>query len=254
VAIDFVPDSPCETPMSDMPPVVVRYFDCRGRAQFIRHYLRARELEHTDDRVPLSEGFEAWIAMRGDRTRVGPFHKLPVVHCAGRTIAETLVIRDFLHRVSGDEGLLSDEQNIRHSMLTSSLYNDVMMPIGILIWAKLSMPGVDVAAYARQTLTRVRGHLGSLDKTLDEWGWRESAATRPIMLADCLLWEELDVAQHVFGEHVRLHELPQLARLYREAPGRDVFASALQERPVSVTGMGLTRETAALAEIKAALS
>jgi glutathione S-transferase len=240
--------------MQNMPPVVVRYFDCRGRAQFIRHYLRARELDHTDDRVPLSEGFEAWVAMRGDRSRVGPFHKLPVIHCGERTIAETLVIRDFLHRASGDERLLSEEENIRHSMLTSSLYNDVMMPLGILLWSKLSMPGIDVAAYAQQTLTRVRGHLGSLDKTLDEWGWRAAAAKRPIMLADCLLWEELDVTQHVFGEHLRLQELPMLSRLYHEMPGTGVFEAAVRERPTSVTGMGLARETAALAEIKAALS
>jgi glutathione S-transferase len=240
--------------MANMPPLVVRYFDCRGRVQFIRHYLRARALEHTDDRVPLSEGFEAWAAMRGDRSRVGPFHKLPVLHCGDRMIAETLVIRDFLHRASGDEELLSDEQNVRHSMLTSSLYNDVMMPLGILIWAKLSMPGVDVAAFAKQTLTRVRGHLGSLDRTLDEWNWHECAAKRPIMLADCLLWEELDVAQHVLGEHVRLHELPMLSRLYRETAGRGTFEAAIRERPTSVTGMGLARETAALAEIKAALS
>jgi glutathione S-transferase len=240
--------------MATMPPVVVRYFDCRGRVQFIRHYLRARALEHTDDRVPLSEGFEAWAAMRGDRSRAGPFHKLPILHCGDRLIAETLVIRDFLHRVSGDEGLLSEEENARHSMLSSSLYNDIMMPLGILIWAKLSIPGVDVAAFARQTLARVRGHLASLDKTLDEWSWHESAAKRPSMLADCLLWEELDVAQLVLGEQLRLREFPTLARLYHETAGRGTFETAIKERPTSVTGMGLARETAALAEIKAALS
>ena len=240
--------------MPNLPPVVVRYFDCRGRVQFIRHYLSARELEHIDDRVPLSDTFEEWAAMRDDRARVGPFHKLPVMHCGDRTIAETLVIRDFLHRASGDERLLSEEQNLRHSMLTSSLYNDVMMPLGILIWAKLAMPGVDVAAYAKQTLARVRGHLGSLEKTLEEWDWAEAARARPIMLADCLLWEELDVAQHVFGEHARLHELPLLSRLYHETPGRAVFEAAVKARSVSVTGLGLARETAALAEIKAAMS
>jgi glutathione S-transferase len=239
--------------MPNLPPVVVRYFDCRGRAQFIRHYLRARDFEHTDDRVPLSEGFEAWVAMRDDRARVGPFHKLPVLHCGERTIAETLVIRDFLHRASGDERSLSEEQNVRHSMLTSSLYNDVMMPIGILIWAKVAVPGVDLAAYARQTVTRVRGHLGSLEKTLDEWGWLASAESRPIMLADCLLWEELDVVSHVLGAQAALHELPLLSRLYHEMPGKAMFEAALAERPVSVTGLGLGRETAVLAQIKQAL-
>jgi hypothetical protein len=47
----------------------LRYFDCRVRAQFVRHYFACREIEHDDERVALSPGFEAWQAMRGDRAR-----------------------------------------------------------------------------------------------------------------------------------------------------------------------------------------
>jgi hypothetical protein len=51
------------------PRAVLRYFDCRVRAQFVRHYFACREIEHDDERVALSPGFEAWQAMRGDRAR-----------------------------------------------------------------------------------------------------------------------------------------------------------------------------------------
>ena len=47
------------------------------------------------------------------------------------------------------------------------------------------------------------------------------------MIADCLLWEELDSLQHVFGEHVGLDNLPTLSRLYLEAPGRAAFQKVL---------------------------
>jgi hypothetical protein len=231
-------------------PVVLRYFDCRGRAQFIRHYLACRAIEHADDRVALSAGFEAWQAMRADRGRAGAFHKLPVLHWGDRLLSETLVIEAFVHRVNGDEALLTEAENLRHAMLVSSLYNDVMMPVGILIWADVMYRGVDLGAVAQQALGRLRTHLGSLDRTLAEWEWRRSAATRPIMLADCLLWEELDVAQHVFGQHLRLHEFATLSRLYQEAAGRAVFESLIAARPASVTGRGLTSEGEVLAKIR----
>jgi hypothetical protein len=114
--------------MTKAPPIVLRYFDARGRAQFVRHCFACRGIEHVDERVALSPKFEAWQAIRGDRAVAGPFHKLPVLHWGNSCIAETSVIYSFLHRATGDEALLSEEENLRHTMLFSSLYNDVMMP------------------------------------------------------------------------------------------------------------------------------
>jgi hypothetical protein len=236
--------------MPQSSPIVLRYFDCRGRAQFVRHYLACREIEHTDERVALSPTFEAWQAIRSDRSVAGPFHKLPVLHWGDSRIAETPVIHAFLHRAIGDEALLSEDENLRHAMLFSSLYNDVMMPMGILIWADLTFRGLDLEAYSKAVLARMRGHFGSLDRTVDEWQWHRGATKRPVMLADCLLWEELDVAQHVFGEHLRLHEFAALSRLYHEAPGRAVFERLIAARPASVTGRGLTGEAETLAKIR----
>jgi glutathione S-transferase len=238
----------------NFPPIVLRYFDCRGRAQFIRHYLACRELAHVDERVALSPGFEAWQAMRGDRGRAGTFHKLPVLHWGERLVSETLVINAFLHRASGDEELLSEAENLRHAMLVSSLVSDVMTPIATLIWADLAFRGVDVGALAQQSLGRLRTHFASLDRTFEEWDWRRTAQMRPLMLIDCLLWEEIDVVQHVFGEHLRLHEFATLARLYHESPGRAVFEKLLAAQPASVTGRGLAGEDEALAKIRELLA
>ncbi len=241
--------------MTQPPAITLRYFDARGRAQPLRYYFAARGVAYTDERIGLTTvGSNAWPEMREDRARVGPFHKLPVLHYGGRTIAETLVIGEFLHRALGDEAQLSDEDNLRHSMLISSLYGDVVTPIAVMLWAEAIYVGLDYPAFIRQAFGRLRGHLGRIEHTLAEWGWGAAARGRPVMLADCLLWEELDVLQHVFGEHAGLDKLPTLSRFYVEAPGRAAFQKALAPHPAPVTGRGLAAEAEIIGRIRSYLA
>ncbi len=242
--------------MAEPGPIILRYFDARGRAQPLRYYFAARGFACTDERVSLTAGgSNAWPEMREDRTRVGPFHKLPVLHYGDRTIAETLVIGAFLHRELGDEALLSETENLRHSMLISSLYSDVVMQIGTTLWAEAIYVGLDYPAFVRQVFGRLRGLLGRIEQTLAEWGWAVAARGRPVMLADCLLWEELDSVQHVFGaEHVGLDNLPTLSRLYVEAPGRAAFQKVLASHAAPVTGRGLAAEAQIIGRIRSYLA
>jgi hypothetical protein len=230
------------------PPITLRYFDARGRAQFLRYYFRARRVTFTDDRVALSEDFAAWRAIRDDRSRVGPFHKLPVFLWGDRLIAETLMIASFVHEVSGDARALSDDDNLQHGMLTSSLCSDVMAPIAILLWAELASPGADVGAAAKRTFERLELHIRALDQSLGEWRWLDRARNRRVMLADCLLWEELNVAQHVFGPRLTLSQTPMLARFYEEFPARATCETLLTERPCPITAV--PNEPAAIAKIR----
>lgn len=231
---------------------VLRYFDARGRAQFLRYFIRARGLDVADERVPLDPDFAAWRALRPDRSRTGPFQKLPVLQWQGRLVAETRVIYAFLQAATGDATALGPERALRHDMLVSSLCDDVMHPIGILIWSGVMFPGADAATVAKRSLERLQAHCAVLDQTLREWSWLEEAQERSVMLADCLLWEELDVAQHVFGEHLRLEEHPYLFSCYREAPGADTFRGMLAERPRPVTAR--PGESEAIADIRALLA
>ena len=234
--------------MANHPPITLRYFDARGRAQFLRYYFHARKIPFTDERVALSADFSAWHAMRGNRSVTGPFQKLPVLLCGGRLVSETLMIASFVHEVLGDAASLSDDDNLRHGMLTSSLYHDVMMPLGTLLWAEVMFAGVDVGALAKRTLERVQQHCNALEQTLVDWRWIDRARNRRVMLADCLLWEELDVARHVFGAHWSLAATPSLARFYEEFPGRASCESLLREQPCPITAR--PEEAAAIATIQ----
>jgi hypothetical protein len=227
------------------------YFDARGRAQYVRCYLRARGIAFEDHRIALGADWSAWLAIRSDRSAAGPFHKLPVLHWGGQLIAETTVIHAFLHKALGDEARLSDEDNLRHAMLVSSLYVDVMLPIGTLIWADVGFAGVDLAALAKRTLDRLRNHLTAVNRTLAEWRWLDEAAHRPVMLADCMLWEELNAAEHVFGAHLGLAELGTLTRFAAASPVREHAAMLLRDQPAQITGR--PAEDVALAKLRALL-
>jgi glutathione S-transferase len=230
------------------PPITLRYFDARGRAQFLRYYFRARRVSFTDDRVPLAPDFAPWRSIRDDRTRTGPFHKLPVLHWGDRLIAETLMIAAFVHEASGDGGSLSDEDNLRHGMLTSSLCLDIMAPIATLLWAELASPGSDLGTIAKGTFERLERHCRSLDQSLGEWRWLDKARNRRVMLVDCLLWEELNVAHQVFGPRFSLAAMPMLTRFYDGFPAREGCEAMLADQPCPITAR--PEEAAAIAKIQ----
>jgi glutathione S-transferase len=230
------------------PPITLRYFDARGRAQFLRYYFKVRKVSFTDERVPVGDELAAWRAMRDDRARTGPFQKLPVLHWGDRLLAEMLMIAAFVHEASGDAGSLSDEENLRHGMLTSSLCLDVMNPIAILLWAELMYPGADLAAPAKRTLDRLKAHCQALEQSFGEWRWLDRARNRRIMLVDCMLWEELDVVRTVFGPHWSLAATPTLARFYEDFPARPTCEAMLAERPCQITAR--PNEAEAIAKIQ----
>jgi glutathione S-transferase len=238
--------------VSTNPKIVLRYFDVRGRAQFIRYYFACRGFQYEDERVPIGEGYASWLELRDDRTRTGPFQKLPVVEWEGQLIPEALVIRGFVHEASGDAALLSPQDNLRHALLASSAYEDIMFPVILLIWADAFFRGCDLSKVSRQSLENTARHLTALDRTLGEWQWLEGLAERPIMLADCLLWEELSVAQRVFGRHLPLDDKPVLARFLAECPGREAFEAVLADHPCQISGR--VEEADAISQIQAALA
>lgn len=231
------------------PKIVLRYFDARGRAQFLRYYFEVRGIAYTDERVPLSANFSEWQAIRNDTALTGPFKKLPVLHFDDALVSETLVISSFLHEALGDAARLSAEENLRHRMLVSSLYSDSLTALAMLIWAGRVYKGVDMADAAQQTLTRLGRHLAVLNDTLDAWGWVDRPG--PPMLADCLLWDQLMTATQVFGKHLRLRDHETLSGFFGEFPARAQCFKMLESHPCQFTG--LPGEPEVLAAIRSGL-
>jgi hypothetical protein len=157
------------------------------------------------------------------------------------------MIAAFVHEVSGDAGALNDDDNLRHGMLTSSLSQDISSPISQLLWADALYPGADLGAVVKRTLDRTQSHIRALEQTLTEWRWIDKARNRRVMLADCLLWEVLNVAHTVFGPSFSVAELPLLTRFYNDFPGRPAGEELLAEKPCPITAR--PEEAAAIAKI-----
>jgi hypothetical protein len=217
------------------PDIRLRYFNARGRAQFLRAYFAARDIEFENECVPLDEGFATWQAMRDDRALTGPLKRLPVLHYGGELIPETLVIAAFVHRQFGDSAALDAEQNLRHDVLLSTCSIDLMTPLAMLLWAEMLMPGVNVAEYARSTRARMDRTLEVIDQTLDDWDWVTGMRRRPVTLADCYLWEELDRQRTVFGPKLSYAGKPQLQEFYETHPARETFERLLKEQGFPIT-------------------
>jgi hypothetical protein len=130
---------------------------------------------------------------------------------------------------------LSDDDNMRHGLLTSSLYTDVLTQFGILLWAEIMYPGADLKPAAKRALDRTKAHCQALEQSLVDWRWLDKLRNRRIMLADCLLWEELDVARVVFGPHWSLTATPTLARFYDDFQARGICEALIAERPCPIT-------------------
>lgn len=237
--------------MSTQPQIRLTYFDARGRAQFARAFLHARGIEFEDERVPLDEGYASWRAMREDRAQSGPLQRLPVLHHGERLVPETFVIAGFLHRTFGDAADLNATENLHHDVLVSCALTDLLSPIAMLVWSDLIYPGADLGECARGSLVRFGRTLDVLEHALGEWGWVDSAAERPVTVADCLLWEQLDLLNVLFGPHLTLDGKPHLQRFRHEYRARESFESLLRAHPSQITGRA--GESEVIQRIQAAL-
>jgi len=215
--------------------VQLHYFDVRGRAQFIRYFFRAHGIEFTDGRIPISADFSEWRETRDEQTITGPFKRLPVLQIDDLQIAETTVIGEALYERFPVPSVLAPGDRLRHSMLLSTLHVDGMMGRGMLAWADVFYPGVDMSAHLKFNLRRRREYLECLDRTLSDWEWPGRPTRTLPFPADCMLWEELAANEAFYGEHLELSAYPMLARIYDECPGTDVFRRVIDENPCQFT-------------------
>ena len=222
--------------MPEYPDITLHYFDLRGRGQFIRALLTHRELPFTDDRIVLTANNANWPGIRNDRSLSGNFQKFPALQWGDLILNEVLVILDFIHKKLGDDKLLDDQTRIRHSMLTSSAFLDLLTPCINLIWCDVFHPGTDVAAATAIMKRRLTMHLATVNQTLEEWQWLDSMKGRPTLAAEAVLWEALDMIRLTFDDHVSFEELDVLSTFYDTCAGAETFKKLLAEKPQHITG------------------
>ena len=222
--------------MPDYPEISLHYFDLRGRGQFIRALLSHHGVPFTDNRIVLAKDNSNWPQIRSDRNISGDFQKLPFLQWGDRRLNEVLVILDFLDRTLVGANRFSEEGWLRHRQLASSAFLDLLVSCVNLIWCDVFHPETNVAAATGILKRRMEMHLVTIDQTLAEWDWLAALKGRPVMAADAVLWEALDVIRLTFDEHVSFDELAVLSTFYDECPGAGTFKRLLGEKPMTITG------------------
>lgn len=222
--------------MAETNEITLTYFDLRGRAQFIRGLLTHREVPFIDKRIVLKADNSNWPEIRKDRSSSGPFQKVPTLLWGELMLNEVLVILDFLSEKLGDKERLSEQDRARHGMLSSSAFLDIITPCINLIWSDIFYPGTDVPATTAFMKRRLEMHLATVNQTLEEWNWLSALQERPVMAADAVLWEALDMLRLTFDDHVSFEELEALAGFYEDCPGAASFKKLLKAKHLNITG------------------
>jgi glutathione S-transferase len=214
-----------------MNDVILRYFDCLGRAQPLRHALIDAGVAFDDVRVPQAE----WPQHKADKTFAGPFGGLPTLSFGGATVAETLPVASFLARRLGHYDGLEDAAIARLEAISSNCYIEIMLRSGELIYADYMYPGADVGGALPGHMGRMLEKIGGVEALSPEGGWFGGA--RPVM-ADFFAGEAVEVLRYMLGparEEALLSRLPRLSALATRVRSRPALAGAWQSRPARFT-------------------
>jgi hypothetical protein len=128
-----------------------------------------------------------------------------------------------------------------------------MLPIGMLLWAERAYHGIDLGLYAKQSVDRLVRQFEVLDATLEQWRWLDDMGSRPVTVADSLLWDQLRNVCDLFGGTgcFELGRFATLQRFFDDYPASDAFRGFSAATPCQVTGM--PDEAAAVEKVRGLL-
>jgi hypothetical protein len=198
--------------------IELNYFDCRGRVQPIRNYLNERDIPFIDNRVSIADS-QDWAGKAQDASFCGNLGLLPALHKDGEVINETLVIAFEIE----------PSMSLQERMLISSTYDDVIVNVGLLIWADMAFPGLDLKATTKIMFTRMMHRFARYEQSeiLDANG-------RFFTLAQHFLGESIDAARYAFGTNFEA-VLQKCSRLHAFDLRYQELASRFA-RPIQFTG------------------
>src|SRR5579864_8894928 len=116
--------------------VLLRYFDCLGRAQPIRNALIDAGIAFEDRRVAISP---SWRTLK-EQAVGGPFGSLPVLEWGDDCVAQALPIAGYVARRLGQYDGLDAMGIARLEMVTSAAYLDIIAELAMMLWVPTAVP------------------------------------------------------------------------------------------------------------------
>jgi hypothetical protein len=213
--------------------VELRYFEIRGRGQPLRDLLlEAAAADATLVFEDLQLSFGDWDRRQQDAEISGAYRALPTLSWDGQVLQETLPIATFLSARLGHYGGRDALAIARLEAISSLCFTDIAATIGLILWAEVDFPGVDLAQAYPRNLSRILAKLASLDASAPEQGWFGGAQPVASDFFALEAWESLCQllgarAAALPARFSRLHALaertrarPALARGWAARPAR----------------------------------
>jgi len=227
--------------------VLLRYFDCLGRAQPIRNALVDAGVAFEDQRITVSD---SWRTLK-EQAEGGPFGSLPVLEWGDDHVAQALPIAGYVARRLGQYEGLDAIGIARLEMVASAAYLDVIVELAMMIWVPMTVPDAEAGMRFSNHEARILHKLDRFDRMLASRDGPFFGGLRPAV-ADFFVVEALDMTRAVLGERLdatllRASRLPDMRE--RLARG-DAIARYVGEgkRPTRFTGS--PNEAESLARIR----
>jgi len=215
--------------------VLLRYFDCCGRAQPIRNALVDAGIAFEDQRLAVGP---SWRALK-EQADGGPFGSLPVLEWGDDRIAQALPIAGYVARRAGQYDGLDAMGIARLEMVASVAYLDVIGEVAMMLLVPTSTPEAEAATRFSNHEARIFHKVDRLDKMLASSGEPFFGGHRPAV-ADFFVVEAIDMTRVVLGERLdaALRGAPRLAEMRERLAQRDAIARYVGEgrRPTRLTG------------------
>ena len=228
--------------MSQIPSSVsLRYFDITGRAQPLRDLLHDASVDFEDIRESRASGIDgSWAQKSSDPQMGGPFGTLPVLQWGDVQVAQTEAIAWFLGQHLGYGGS-NIETSARVMALCSAAHQDLVQPLGMLLWQPVMYPNIDLKMPAGLMLDRILKVLKALEKQIgdDSYFLGKEPTT-----GDFFVYEAVWAVADVFGSSI-LADHERLKTWMNRIESRPRLQNSLANRPEFFTSCPIESETRA---------
>ena len=177
--------------------VLLRYFDCLGRAQPLRNALVDAGVTFEDQRIAVGL---SWRALK-EQADGGPFGSLPVLEWGDDCVAQALPIAGYVARRLGQYDGLDAMGIARLEMVSSAAYLDVIVELATMLWAPTTLSDAEAAARFSNHEARILHKVDRFDRMLASSGDPFFGGHRPAV-ADFFVVEALDMTRAVIGERL----------------------------------------------------
>lgn len=180
--------------------ILLRYFDCWGRAQALRDFLHDQGIPFVDERIAKVEATDGRWTKRQLETpeSLNAFRALPLLEWGNEKIEQTEAISLFLTLTCGVIDAHDKDNLVRHASVFAYAHQDLILPMALFLWTPIFSPEKDLQAQAEQNAQLIAQRAQAISRYVDGATGSFLFGESP-SIADCGLFCAAQAAEQLFG-------------------------------------------------------